>query len=187
MLDDPPVVPARGRLVLTNRTRRIEASLRRALGDLQQRSIQPGEDFDPVTNQRTFQLAAGDYEEMILASNHFGPFWVEAPDIRLATEPRLDRITDRLEWGGRNFAVLGLGAPRCRRDLSGRLSHASSSSYWLVPATPFCSRLARGIISYDRRPCLRPVLGSTLKLTTTGACIPNVHHASISDRTPLNF
>ena len=107
-LGDPLVVPTRGRLVLTDRARRMEAPLRRALGDLQ-RSIQDGESFDPASSQRTFRFAAGDYGEMILASNLLSLFEVEAPGIKLATEPRLDRIADRLESGALDFAVTGPG------------------------------------------------------------------------------
>ncbi len=105
-LDDPLVVPSKGGLIPTDRARRIQAPLQRALGDLE-RCVRETERFDPATSRRTFHIALGDYGEAVMVPNLLTVLRAQAPEVSLVTQPRPADFTDRLERGALDVAVVG--------------------------------------------------------------------------------
>ncbi|MEM7151834.1 MAG: LysR family transcriptional regulator [Myxococcota bacterium] len=105
LFEDPLLVRGRGGMALTPRAEALRVPLRAGLSSVARALTSPPR-FEPSTTQRTFRLASLDIFDMLALPRMLRRLEHEAPGVDLAVVPRPSRLSDALETGDLDIAIV---------------------------------------------------------------------------------
>lgn len=144
LLHDPLLVPVGRRMALTARAEALIDPLQDAMAAIE-RALAGGTGFDPLSDTRTFSIAASDYAVLVLLTPLVRTLYAEAPNVTIHLLPRSNNVAETLRAGRADLVI----EPDARVPLGELSSRPLFTDRWLC-AVDRESRVGRaGRITQD--------------------------------------